>query len=441
MFHDIIKEKLLDSISKTVSGLDQFVRHPGRDFTRNRKLPASRLILFLISQGSSGTANELMDFFDMESSVPSVQAFMQQRAKLKPEALEAVFGDFVRSAGGPDSPGKYRYLAADGSTLTFGRDDSGGSAAYHVSEGHSKKGFNSMHINAFYDLDSRTYTDALLQPVHEKDEFRAFRVMADRSSTPDGTSTVFIGDRGYASYNNMAHVIEKGQYFLFRTKDTASRGMAAGLGLPDTDTFDETVTVTIVRSRSKKIGNIQGTQHYVDKKTSFDYVQYGSLDTYTMTLRFVRFPISDTEHECLVTNLPVEEFTLERLKKLYFRRWGIESAFRKLKYTIGLNNFHSQKPEYVMQEVWARLITYNFTELVTGHVTLHNKGKKHTYRANFSAAAHICMVFLRPYIKDRPIDVEGLIRKHVQPVREDRQYKRLKTAHFRKPVYFTYRAA
>ena len=85
MFHDIIKEKLLDSISKTVSGLDQFVRHPGRDFTRNRKLPASRLILFLISQGSSGTANELMDFFDMESSVPSVQAFMQQRAKLKPE--------------------------------------------------------------------------------------------------------------------------------------------------------------------------------------------------------------------------------------------------------------------------------------------------------------------------------------------------------------------
>lgn len=323
MFHDIIKEKLLDSISRTVSDLEQFVRHPGRDFTRNRKLPADQLILFLISQGSSGTANELMDFSDMESSVPSVQAFMQQRAKLKPEALEAVFRDFVRSAGGPDRPGKYRYPAADGSALTFGRDDSGGSAAYHVSEGHSKKGFNSMHINAFYDLDSRTYTDALLQPVHEKDEFRAFRVMADRSSTPDGTSTVFTGDRGCASYNNMAHVIEKGQYFLFRTKDTASRGMAAGLGLPDTDTFDETVILTIVRSRSKKIRNIQGKERYVDKKTSFDCVEYGSLDTYTMTLRFARFPISETEHECLVTNLPRKEFTLEGLKKLYFRRWGI----------------------------------------------------------------------------------------------------------------------
>lgn len=121
--------------------------------------------------------------------------------------------------------------------------------------------------------------------------------------------------------------------------------------------------------------------------------------------------------------------------------WGIESAFRKLKYTTGLNNFHSQKPEYVMQEVWARLLAYNATELIAGHTVLHNKGKKHTYMVNFSNAAHICMVFLRPYIKDRPMDVEGLIRKHVQPVREDRQYKRLKTAHFRKPVYFTYRAA
>lgn len=441
MFHDIMKEMLLTSISRTVSNLEQFVQHPGRDFTRNRKLPAGLLILFLISQGSSTTANELMDFFDMESSAPSVQAFMQQRAKLKPEALQAVFEDFVQSASRLDNPQKYRYLAVDGSTLTFGRDASGSPAAYHVSEGHSKKGFNSMHINAFYGLDTRTYTDALLQPIHEKDEFRAFCVMVGRSSTLDGASTVFIGGRGYASYNNMAHVIEKGQYFLFRTKDITSRGMAAGLGLPDTDTFDETATITIVRSHSQKIGNTPGMQRFVDKNTSFDYVQYKSLDTYTMALRFVRFPISDTEHECLVTNLPTDKFPLEKLKKLYFRRWGIESAFRKLKYTIGLNSFHSKKPEYVMQEVWARLLAYNITELATRHVVLHNKSKKHTYRANFSAAAHICRVFLRPYQKDKPIDIEGLIRKHVHPIREGRHYKRLKTAHFRKPIYFTYRAA
>ena len=442
MFCDIIKETLMASISRTVSNLEQFVLHPGKDFTRNRKLPADKLILFLISQGSSCTANELMDFFDMDSSAPTIQAFFQQRAKLKPEALEAVFRDFVQSACGLDSPRRYRFLAADGSTLTFARGSFPGPEEYHVSEGHSKKGFNSMHLNAFYDLDTCTYTDAVIQPVHGKDEFRAFCSMVDRSSTPEGTRTVFIGDRGYSSYNNMAHVIEKGQYFVFRTKDIhAKKGMTAGLGLPDLDTFDETVLVTITRSHSKKIGETAGIQRFVDKKTAFDYAEYKSLDTYTMKLRIVRFPISDTEHECLVTNLPEDDFPLEKLKKLYDRRWGIESAFRKLKYTIGLSNYHSEKPEYVRQEVWARLITYNITELITAHVVLTNKGKKHVYKANFSCAAHICRVFLRPYMQERQMDVDGLIRKHVQPVREGRRYKRLKTAHFRKPVYFIYRAA
>ena len=29
----------------------------------------------------------------------------------------------------------------------------------------------------------------------------------------------------------------------------------------------------------------------------------------------------------------------------------MESSFRKLKYTIGLSNFHAYKPEYIKQEI------------------------------------------------------------------------------------------
>ena len=56
------------------------------------------------------------------------------------------------------------------------------------------------------------------------------------------------------------------------------------------------------------------------------------------------------------TNLPRDEFPVERIKTLYNARWSIESSFRKLKYTIGLSNFHAYKPEYVKQEIWARLL-------------------------------------------------------------------------------------
>jgi len=44
---------------------------------------------------------------------------------------------------------------------------------------------------------------------------------------------------------------------------------------------------------------------------------------------------------------------MKKLKLLYFARWGIESSFRKLKYTIGMSNFHAYKPKYIKQEIFA----------------------------------------------------------------------------------------
>lgn len=46
-----------------------------------------------------------------------------------------------------------------------------------------------------------------------------------------------------------------------------------------------------------------------------------------MSFRIVRFPISKTAYECIVTNLPADEFQAERIKALYFARWGIEHHF------------------------------------------------------------------------------------------------------------------
>ncbi|MCI8605633.1 MAG: transposase [Hungatella sp.] len=36
-------------------------------------------------------------------------------------------------------------------------------------------------------------------------------------------------------------------------------------------------------------------------------------------------------YECIVTNLPSNEFSTEDIKRLYFTRWGLETSFRKLK--------------------------------------------------------------------------------------------------------------
>lgn len=367
----------------------------------------------------------------------------QQRAKLKPEAVEAVFKEFNSSIDSLDLLEAYRFLAVDGSTVTYPSGPSFSPSEYFSSPGSSSKGCYSMHINAFYDLDRHIYTDALIQPVRLKDEFRAFCSLADRHPVLPGTRNVYIGDRGYCSYNNMAHVIENGQYFVFRAKDILSKGMLCNFKFPEKDSFDVSVNVVLVRSHSRKIRIKPGCyRRFVDKAASFDFIEYGSYDTYELSFRVVRFSISDNSFECIVTNLPKEEFPPGRLKKLYFLRWGIESSFRKLKYTIGLNSFHSCKPQYIRQEIWARLITYNITEVLACHAAIrHQKETKYTYKVNFSTAAHICRCFLRPAAEKTSVPIMSLLEQELIPVRDERQYPRLKTAHFRKPRYFIYRAS
>ena len=442
MSHEKIKAFFSEAVRHVSSNISLYTVNPDKDFTRVKKWGPETLLSFMVSCGSSSTKIELLDFFALRSDAPSASAFNQQRAKLKPEALEALFRLFNSSVLSSEKPSDYRFLAADGSTFTFFSKPSFSTAEYFVSEGHSAKGFYSMHLNAFYDLQRHTYADALIQPVHNKDEFRAFCDMVDRHHVLSGTKDVFIGDRGYCSYNNMAHVMEKGQYFLFRTKDIHSKGLVGNFDFPDTDSFDIQVNVTLVRSHKKKIAIQEGFyRRYVDANTSFDYVTYGSLDTYDLTFRILRFPISDSSYECIVTNLPSEEFPPEQIKLLYYSRWAIEGSFRKLKYTIGLSNFHAYKPEYIKQEIWAKLIAYNITETLVNHTVIKQGNTKHEYKVNFSMAAHICRVFLRLTTEKGSIDVMSLLQKELIPIRNERQYPRLQTAHFRKPRYFIYRAA
>ena len=120
-------------------------------------------------------------------------------------------------------------------------------------------------------------------------------------------------------------------------------------------------------------------------------------------------------------------------------RWGIETSFRELKYAIGLSSFHSKKVEYITQEIFARLIMYNFCEIITLHVIIKQKPTKYGYQVNFTVAIHICRYFFRCLDNVHPPDVEALIQKNVLPVRKGRTNPR-KIRH-KATVSFNYRVA
>ena len=89
MFHQTIKSLFSSSVASIVSVISQYTANPGKDLSRNKKLPGDKLISFLVSQGSSSTKNELLDFFDMNPLTPTASALNQQRAKLQVSALHA----------------------------------------------------------------------------------------------------------------------------------------------------------------------------------------------------------------------------------------------------------------------------------------------------------------------------------------------------------------
>lgn len=122
----------------------------------------------------------------------------------------------------------------------------------------------------------------------------------------------------------------------------------------------------------------------------------------------------------------------------YISGLGVESFFRKPKYMIGLSNFHSYKPQYIEQEIWAKLITYNIMETVINYIVLETNDTKHAYKVNFTIAAHICIcrVFFCLNMEKDKYDVMSLLPKKLIPVWNDLQYSRLQATHFWKTTIF-----
>ena len=77
--------------------------------------------------------------------------------------------------------------------------------------------YNAAHLSCLFDLKKRIYTDAKIQPLHKKDEHKALQYMVDQYNGP--ANTIFIMDRGYECYNSIAHIEQKGMYYIIRAKD------------------------------------------------------------------------------------------------------------------------------------------------------------------------------------------------------------------------------
>ena len=431
-----VKNKLFSIIEDMNSYSWLFTKNPDKDFTRKKKWSFEEMMKFMLSMGGKSLKDELLKYFDFDNITPSNSSFNQRRAQILPEAFEFLFHEFTNSFHDNSSSYKgYRLIACDGSDLSSAYNPNDRTTYFQSTP--ESRGFNQLHLNAFYDLCNRVYVDAIIQPAREENEKRAMCDLIDRYN---GVPAIFIADRGYENYNIFAHTEEKGMYYLIRVKDINSTGILSGLTLPKTEEFDVWKSITLTKKQTKEVKANKEKYKFVPSTSTFDYLNLHENIVYDLKMRIVRFPITEDTYECIITNLPQDKFNASEIKYLYAKRWGIETSFRELKFAIGLTRFHSKKIEYLIQEIWSRMILYNFCEIITCAVTAaKNESRKHIYQLNYTRAIHICHYFLSIKKEKAPPDVEYLIGHELLPVRTGRSDPR-KVKH-QSAISFLYRAA
>lgn len=409
-----LKNLLFSCIDELQKDRELCFYHPKTDFTRKRKLPFRSIIkYFLVMEGSS-IQKELLNFNGYDPKAASDSAFCQQRKKIRPEAFLTLFHSFTQALSYKTYKG-YRLLACDGSNLCTSiiSDDS----KYRTQGGGDSK-CRYLHLNVLYDLQNNIYTAVNVEPARGKNEKAALIRML--YSQPVKQKAIYIADRGYESYNVMAHIDSQGQKFVLRIKDNQIGGFARFFTQPDSEEFDEEYTRKFIQSFSRKYMKKNDT--YIPIRHKYQQMDFFTPEheEYEIQFRIIRFALNDG-YECLITNLSKTEFPTEEVKKLYRLRWGIETSFCQLKYTVGLNHFHGKTEELVLQEIYSRMIMFNFSQsLVNGAV--HTKKKKWEYKVNFKRVVSVCRQLLTRRLTEK--EIVQLLAKNMIPFRPERTYRR-----------------
>jgi hypothetical protein len=431
---NVIKNELKDAIKQTIKNENREFGEQECSFVRSRILTAEKMVELLLSMQGGSLDKELH-----EAEVNATKsAFVQQREKISYTVFEEVLENFNAVHKDEKKYKGYRILAVDGTCINMARNPKSPSFMQHAG---NPKGYNQLHVNPLYDVLNKTYVHCYIQPQPQQDEIGALLFLLNWYDYKE--KTIITGDRGYESYNLLAHLLEKPNIdFLIRVKQDRS-AMREIRKLPMKE-LDTKVSFTITTSQT----NIDKKNDYIFLQTRKNENRIYSTKTkggrwdfpspYHMSFRVVRFMLDTGEYETLATSLP-DIFTLSEIKELYRSRWGIECAFRELKYNLGLIHLHSKKDEFVKQEIYAAMIMSNFSSRIANQVVIENKKSNiHTYKVNMKMAIYLCKKFYRAN-KGNGKQLMRDIAKYTDPVRPDRKDERnIKAKSF---VGFTYRVS
>jgi hypothetical protein len=393
-------------------------REKPTDFTRQRKVGFKGILVSVLINLKKSLAVEVDSLLKKLEVDPDIeytkQAYSKARQKLKPSAfvalneviLEETYNHTFKTFKG------YRLIAADGSTGELPNTPEMKKLYGVYSE--ETRNYPAARVCLLYDVLNEVILNGRIFSYNESEQKHVYEMV--QTVYKSDAQDIFLLDRGFPSvriislFNSLGikYVMRVSKSFLKEVNDfTASKEN------------DKTIFVDITKRRiaTHKIKDVH--------------------EPISFWLRCVRIKL-ETEDEILITNLTEEEMSIEELKWLYSRRWGIETNYNLLKNALEIENFTGDTERALQQDFYATIYISNMASILVADAQEEyekNRGDKvtkHEYKINKRIAiSYLKNDLLHVLLQDNPQKASKLYEKFVKklskqvvPIRDNRSFAR-----------------
>ena len=408
-----IFNKIQDEI--TSEALMKMFKYSEKDFTRKKKLSFSITLMMISNLIKKSLSLEIVNFVKIFNGYSSTElsnftqsAFIQSRNKINPEVFKHLSATLITEYYSDNELSikrwnGFRVLAVDGSRINL-PDTKELETVYGRTKNQTKSGLIQARTSILYDVLNHLVIDSELAtldigeiPLAKQHLLKAVK------------NDLIIYDRGYPSFELVYLHYEREVDFLFRVKKN----------------FNNVVKAFMSSGKKSEIVEISPGKGKVKESNIFTKKS-------TVKVRLLSVTLDDGSIEILMTSLLDSDIYKNNIfKKLYFKRWGIETYYDELKNKLKVEYFSGYSNNTILQDFNVAIFISNIQSLIVNEleeeINLKTKGCKLKYKVN----SNLSYGFLKDRIialflgnEDIENELKKLFKEHLIPIRPNRKNKR-----------------
>lgn len=346
------------------------------------------LILYLTKLPIQNKLNKFFKKLDIIKEVPTSSSYTQARKKLKPEIFELMNDELIRSYYVPkdETIKKYkghRLLAIDGSVLNL-PDTKQTRERFSIQE----TGFGKERVQALGSFMYDALNNLIISSSIDRKKSEDIFIYEDHKKKIKKGDILTL-DRGYVSFRLLGYCAKHSIDYLIRFSSMTFKPVMEFM-----DSNQEDIEVEI--EAKKSLIPVLKEKHLPSR----------------IRIRLIKVRLSTGETEILGTSLlDTTKYPTKDFKELYFKRWGIETYFNKLKNIFEIERFSGKNLITILQDFYGIIFLANIESVISQDADegLKEQNEKVEYQVNHSVGYSALLDYTVELFMDETKDIEKIL--------------------------------